>query len=89
VLTITIKEFQENNKGFCNKYNEILDLYYRCGEYIESPERTKEQIDKFLKTLTAYTKSLSLMMQEYKSISNEEMPNRVILGGFIQYDKAI
>ena len=83
---MTIKEFQTDHKEFCNKFNEKLDLYYRCGEYIESPERTQEQIDKYLKTMIAYTKDLSLMMVEYKEITGEELSNRIILGGFLQYE---
>ena len=83
---MTIKEFQEEHKEFCNRFNETLDLYYRCGDYIESPERSDEQIDKFLKTLAAYSKSLSLMMLEYETLAGEKMPNRVILGGFIFYE---
>ena len=82
---MTIKEFQDEHKEFCNRFNETLDLYYRCGNYIESPERSDAQIDKFLKTLTAYSKSLSLMMLEYEELTGDKMPSRVVLGGFIQY----
>ena len=84
---MTIKEFQETNKDFCNRFNETLDLYYRCGDYIESPERSDAQIDKFLKTLTAYSKTLSEMMLEYETLTGEKMPSRVVLGGFIFYEK--
>ncbi|MGV8982130.1 hypothetical protein [Clostridium sp.] len=84
---MTIKEFQEVHKDFCNKYNEVLDLYYRCGEYVESPERTTKEIDKYLKIMTSYTKTLSIMMMEYKELTGEELSNRIILGGFLQYDK--
>ena len=83
---MTIKQFQEDNKDFCNKFNKNLDLYYRCGDYIESPERTEEQIDKYLKTLTYYTKELSILMNEYKTLTGEKMPNRIVLGGFIFYE---
>ena len=83
---MTIKEFQTDHKDFCNKFNEKLDLYYRCGEYIESPGRTAEQIDKFLKKLVTYTKDLSLLMAEYKDITGEELSNRIVLGGFLQYE---
>jgi len=83
---MTIKEFQTDHKEFCNKFNEKLDLYYRCGEYIENPERTQEQIDKYLETIIAYTKDLSLLMAEYKDITGEELSNRIVLGGFLQYE---
>ena len=83
---MTIKEFQEQHKDFCNKYNEQLDLYYRCGEYLEMPERTNEQLDKFLKILTLYSEKLSTMMQEYKTITGDEMSNRIVLGGFLIYE---
>lgn len=53
---------------------------------MESPDRSKEQIDKFLKMLILYTKNLSLMMQEYKTIAGDEMSNRIVLGGFLQYE---
>ena len=87
MFKITVKQFQEEHKDFCNRFNETLDLWYRCGDYLESPERTNEQLDKYLKTLTAYSQTLSLMMIEYEVLAGEKMPNRVILGGFIFYEK--
>jgi len=84
---MSIKEFKELHKDFCNKYNEILDLYYRCSEYLETGIRTEAEIEKFCKMLITYSKSLSNMMGEYKVLTKKEMDNRTILGGFIQYDK--
>ena len=86
---MSIKQFQEEHKDFCNKYNEVLDLYYRCGDFVESPERTPKEIDKYCAMLTEYSKKLSLLAVVYKTITDEEMPNRVVLGGFIQYAKTI
>ena len=83
-----IKEFKENHKEFCDRYNETLDLYYRCAEYLEIEIRTPVEIEKFCKMLPFYAKSLSLMMIEYKTINNKPMTNRLVLGGFIQYNKA-
>ena len=83
---MTIKQFQEDNKDFCNRYNSVLDKYYRCGEYIESPERTDKEIEKYCDVMAGYTKELSIMMAEYKTITNEELSNRIILGGFLLYE---
>ena len=85
---MSIKEFRLEHKDFCNKYNEILELYYRVCEYIEQPERTKQEMEKYSKYIVTYSQSLSNMMIEYKTINKKEMDNRTILGGFIQYDKA-
>jgi len=82
-----IKQFRLKHKDFCNKYNEILDLYYRVCDYIEEPERTKEEMEKYSKYIASYAQSLSNMMIEYTTINKKEMDNRTILGGFIQYDK--
>ena len=84
---MSIKEFRLKHKDFCNKYNEILDLYYRCSEYLESGIRTEIEIDKYCKILILYSKSLSNMIAEYKVLNKKEMDNRTALGGFIQYDK--
>lgn len=83
---MTIKKFKEDNKDFCNKYNETLDLYYRCSLYIEKPERTAAEVDKYCKMLMFYAKTLSLMMIEYRTITGEELSDRQTLGGFIQYE---
>lgn len=83
---MAIKEFQLEHKNFCYRYNEMLDLYYRCSDYIENVGRTKKEIEKYLKMLVLYTNKLSILMQEYKSITKEELPNRLVLGGFIFYE---
>ena len=82
------KDFKIKHKDFCNKYNEILDLYYRCSEYLENGIRTKEEIEKYCNMLIKYSQSLSLMMIEYEGINKKCMDNRTVLGGFIQYHKA-
>ena len=84
---MNIKEFQETHKDFCNRYNEALDLYYRVCEFIEQPERTVEEMEKYSKYIVIYTKNLSELLQEYKVLNKKEMDNRTTLGGFIQYDK--
>ena len=83
---MTIKEFQEQHKGFCNKYNEQLDLFYRCSEFIEAQGRTDKEIDKFCKMLNVYSEKISLMIIEYKTITGEELSKRITLGGFLIYE---
>ncbi|HEY5563923.1 MAG TPA: hypothetical protein VIK72_19580 [Clostridiaceae bacterium] len=81
------KEFKIKHKEFCNRYNESLDLYYRCSEYCEDSKRTPQEIDKYTKILSMYSVILSKMLIEYKELNGQELSNRITLGGFIFYEQ--
>lgn len=82
-----LKDFKIKHIDFCNEYNEKLDLYYRCAEFLAQPQRTESEIVKYNEYLIKCTRELSLMMKRYKEFTNKELPSRVILGGFLLYDK--
>jgi hypothetical protein len=84
---VELKEFKIKHLEFCNEYNEKLDMYYRCGEYLAKKERTEKEIKIYNEYLIKCTQKLSLMLKRYKSLANNEMPSRIVLGGFLLYDK--
>lgn len=84
---MSIKDFQTKHKEFCNRYNKNLDLFYRCSEFIEAPERTAAELEKYCKILNVYAKALSELLQEYKKLEGKELSNRITLGGFIKFDE--
>ncbi|NEZ47831.1 hypothetical protein FDF74_11625 [Clostridium niameyense] len=83
---VDIKKFKHENRDFCNKFNKMLDLYYRGISYLESKTINETDINKYIPVVVNYTRELSAYMQKFKEITGEDMPNRIIYGGFIIYD---
>lgn len=80
-----LKQFKIEHIEFCNRFNETIDMYYRCAEYLVQPERTPKELNMYNKFLTKYGENIKEMLIEYKSLTKHEMPSRVVLGGFIIY----
>lgn len=83
---VDIKKFKHEYRDFCNKYNKMLDLYYRGVSYLEDENINDNEIKKYIPMVTNYTKELSVLLYEFKKITGEDMPDRILEGGFILYD---
>ncbi|WP_061306783.1 hypothetical protein [Clostridium botulinum] len=83
---VDIKKFKHEHRDFCNKYNKMLDLYYRGVSYLEGEGINDNEIKKYIPRVTNYTKELSVLLYEFKKITGENMPDRILEGGFILYD---
>ena len=67
---------------FKKKYNSLLARERKAEQYFENPERTPEEIDKWLPELQKIIIQLSLAMQEYKRLTGKEMTKEEVLNGF-------
>ncbi|HID0795984.1 TPA: hypothetical protein ACXDAB_003421 [Clostridium botulinum] len=83
---VDIKKFKHEHRDFCNKYNKMLDLYYRGVSYLEGENINDNEIKKYIPRVTNYTKELSYMLAQFRKITGEDMPDRILSGGFILYD---
>lgn len=62
------------------KYNKTISREQKAREWLD--KATEKQLEKWLPEYHKIVNELSLMMQEYKALTNKEMTDKQVFEGF-------
>ena len=70
------------NKEFKEKYDVLITRERKAEKWLDAPERTNEQIEKWLPEFTKIIVDLSKMINEYKKLTGKDMSEQLALDDF-------